>query len=209
MLLLEECILSRIITKKRIIKLTDSSFDLRINNNNKKKWFIVFYTNTCAYCETTLHILENEILPHYENDTTIEFGIINCNDNTWLPLRFNITYIPYSILIDISTQQMFEYKYYNTFDFITSFIDYEHINLNASSIPPKYTYITRTKILLIQSYNEIKVAITHILQYYNLNINISDYILVPLFIICIIFVWKIQSLFINKIKLLFNNRVNI
>ena len=196
-------------TTHRLIELTDRNFDVKIKRNvNNKKWFIIFYVHSCSYCEQMLNVVEKEIIPNYNNDNTIEFAAVNCHDNIWLPLRFNITYIPYTVLIDVFKQQMFEFKLYSTFEHISGFIDSEKDDKDAIAIPSKYNYYTRIKVLLTQCYYAIKINSEHFLKEHGININISDYILVPCCIVLIICVFKLQSLLLNKVKLLFNKTIN-
>ena len=195
-------------TTHKLIELNDKNFDTKIKYNVNKKWFIIFYVNSCSYCERMLHVVENEIIPNYNNDNTIEFGVVNCHDNIWLPLRFNITYIPYTVLIDTSKKQMFEFKLYGTFEHINEFIESEKDNKDAIVIPSKFNYYTRIKVLLIQSYYGIKVNIEDLLKQYDINIKINDYILVPCCVVLLICVFKLQSWLINKVKALFNKKIS-
>ena len=90
-----------------------------------------------------LHVVEHEVIPNCDSDNTIEFGVVNCHDNIWLPLRFNITYIPYTVLIDTSKKQMFEFKLYSTFEHISEFIKSEKDDKDLIAVPSKYNYYTR------------------------------------------------------------------
>ena len=76
--------------------LTDWTYDKEISYlNSQSKYLIVFHVLSCVFCQKTIQILENEVIPKYKNDKNINFGFINCDQNFWLTLRYNITQTPY------------------------------------------------------------------------------------------------------------------
>ena len=75
------------------------------------------------------------IVPHYENDDKISFGVINLDrkSNFWIGLKFNITHIPYIILIEDRKMYLFKEQFEE--NQVINFINEEKNIEDALDIP--------------------------------------------------------------------------
>ena len=183
-----------------IIKLTDNSFDSKVTPNSNKKWFIVFYVDTCSYCEQMLRVLEKDVIPNYDNDNSIGFGSVDCNKNIWLSLRFNITHVPYSILLDESKQYMYEFKAYSTAELINEFIESDKQEKDRIIIPKPYSYVQAIKTIIVELYFSFKETIEELLKSIGIYVNVSHFILIPFLTLMLLLVIKVQKMILNVIQ---------
>ena len=183
-----------------IIKLTDNCFDNKVTPTSNKKWFIVCYVDTCSYCEQMLRVLVKEVIPNYDNDNSIAFGSIDCNKNIWLSLRFNITHVPYSVLLDESKQYMYEFKSYSTAELINEFIESDKQEGDRIIIPKPYSYVQAIKTIIVELYFSLKETIEEVLKSIGLNVNVSHFILIPCLVLMVVLVVKVQKIVLNVIK---------
>ena len=96
--------------------------DLKSFIETKTKLFLIFFAKNCEYCGYSIHVLKELIVPHYENDNKISFGVINLDrkSNFWIGLKFNITHIPYILLIEDKKMYLFkdQFEERHVIDFI-------------------------------------------------------------------------------------------
>ena len=101
----------------------------------KKKLFLIFFAKNCDYCGYSVRVLKERIVQHYEEDNKISFGVINLDrqSNFWIGYKFNITQIPYILLIEGG--KMYQFK--EQFDEmkVVQFIDEEKNIEDALDIP--------------------------------------------------------------------------
>ena len=88
-------LLSYIISKNFLLEITDSNYKT-IVDKSKIPVILIFYDNTCKYCNSTIKIIESFIMPSYKENETI-FGKINLDENPYLYYQFNVKKIPYII----------------------------------------------------------------------------------------------------------------
>ena len=93
-----------VIISKKLVELNNESFNRMVEANKyekNKKLLVIFYTKNCLHCREAINIISKEIIDKYKNDIRIDFGKVDCDlrENIWLNLRFNITRIPYIIII--------------------------------------------------------------------------------------------------------------
>lgn len=163
------CLIKLIISEniKKIFDLTNESFDKLVLPENEiisKKWLIVFYGENCPSCDKTIKLLNQEILREFEKNPKINFGSVNCDspDNFWLNVRFNITRIPYVILI--IDNKMFEYNYYFEKFHIIDFINEEKDEKDSLLIPEPISYYDKVKFSSKYSMNKINKKIPDIVK---------------------------------------------
>ena len=69
-----------------------------------------------------MRVLKEKVVVHYENDNKITFGVVNLDrkDNFWIGLKFNITQIPYIVLIEEKKMYLFneQFEEMNVVNFI-------------------------------------------------------------------------------------------
>ena len=88
--------------------LTESTFDEEIQNENHTPWLIVFYMHTCPYCKTAIDAINKFTDKNKDNDKQhqIKLGKVECDDNMFFCSRFNVTQVPYIVIIQ--NQKLYE-----------------------------------------------------------------------------------------------------
>ena len=134
-------------SKKQIMLLDGDDLDSQINLSSKSntKLFLIFFVEHCVYCTHALKILKEKIVKNFEDEDEISFGVVNLDDqkNVWTGLRFNISRIPYVILIE--KEKM--YYYQNAFEenLVMKFINEEKNIEDALDIPPPSNFFDKLK----------------------------------------------------------------
>ena len=139
---------------KQIMIYEGDSFDNALQNSIKerKKLFVIFYINHCSYCAHSIKVLKEQVIKNYDDEDEIEFGSVNLDkqSNVWLGVRFNITKIPFIILIENKRNEFTQKIKEN----MQSLLDKYKINIQWNNI---MTYILLAFILLIFIYLESKL----------------------------------------------------
>lgn len=128
---------------KEMAVLTDHNFDTIIPyyERNNKKWLVIFHIPSCQYCVHSLKILQNDVLPKEEGETN--FASVDCTKNIWTSMRFNITKLPYIVLIE--GKEMYEFKMLVTEVNIKNFINEEKNVEDGLPLPPPVTTLEMAK----------------------------------------------------------------
>ena len=114
--------------KIELLELNDSNFDLVIQNGKNNRWLILFYLQTCYHCSRARTII-NRILEfqEYKIINNIKFASIEIENNTKTNIRFNISQVPYIILVENNT--MFEFDNYANEKNLINFIETNFTNV--------------------------------------------------------------------------------
>ena len=106
------------------ISLTSSNFDSYVQSGKYDRWLIMFYTSTCSFCYQVKTLI-NKILTEKEFNNNIKFGKIDLSSNLKLQIRFNITHIPYVIMV--KNYYMYEMKFLPTQETLTKFLESDNL----------------------------------------------------------------------------------
>ena len=123
-LLLTTITLISYIFSKEIKIYESDTFEQDLKNfiETKTKLFLIFFAKNCEYCGYSVRVLKELVVPHYENNDKISFGVINLDrkSNFWIGLKFNITHIPYILLIEDKKMYLFkdQFEERHVIDFI-------------------------------------------------------------------------------------------
>ena len=124
-----------IIPNDKIHELNDYILDSVVQQGNIYRWFLLLYSKTCGHCRrarTQISKLFNE----YKNNETIRFGEIEIGDNVMSHARFNISGVPYIILVENNT--MYELDLYPSYDNLKKFLNTNFNDVkNETKIFPK------------------------------------------------------------------------
>ena len=92
-----------------------------------------------------LKILKTQVIKNFEDEDEISFGSINLDEqkNVWFGLRFNVTKIPYIILIE--NKKMYLYQKNFESKEVIKFINEEKNIEDALDIPDEITFFTKFK----------------------------------------------------------------
>ena len=92
-----------------------------------------------------------------------------------MSLRFNITYIPYMIMIEKG--KMYEFKSHFSPDSFEQFINEEKNAEDAKPIPEKNTYFFMLKTVMRESFIMIKMNLESFLKKHGYDVKINDYMM--------------------------------
>ena len=206
-IILEFYLFELISAEKKILILDGDYFDKAIQNaiSSKYKLFLIFHVQKCQYCTHVLKVLKSQVIKNYEDDENIFFGSVNLDEqsNVWLGIRFNISRIPYIILIENKKMYHFESQFEESL--VVKFINEEKNVEDGEEIPPAVTFKRKFGIAV----EELTETIQGYLNKYLGTKAWSSKMTYILLIMCFIGVIYIESSIINKCKNLckFNKKV--
>ena len=120
-----------------LLEITDSNYK-KLVEKSKIPVILIFYDNSCKYCNSTIKIIESFIMPSYKENEMI-FGKINLDENPYLYYQFNVKKIPYIIILE--NNKMFIYN--NSViskEKIEKFFKEERLYENGIKIPKTISY---------------------------------------------------------------------
>lgn len=201
-------LLSNISSSKKVMILEADQLDsqIKIASESNYKLFLLFYANNCQYCTMALKILKNQIVKNFEDEDEISFGSINLDEqkNIWLGLRFNVTRIPYVVLIE--NKKMYLYNYNFDEKAVINFINEEKNIEDALDIPEEMTFFWKLK----SAMDELNENIEKILEKFGVNKTFGMKLAYILIILAIILFLYLENKLIDCCRNYFcNKRVNI
>ena len=120
-------------TQEEIIELDDSNFDSIIQNGYKNRWLILFYLEKCYHCKRARTVLNSVLeLKEYKNINNIKFASIEIDRNSKSTIRFNVTKVPYIVLVE--NKNMLEFDSYVSELKIIDFIETNFTNVTNDLI---------------------------------------------------------------------------
>ena len=178
------------IVPKKILELNNESFNRLVESNKyikNKKLLVLFYSKYCYNCREAINIISNDIVERYKYDSNIDFGKVDCDlrENIWLNIRFNISRIPYIILIkgNYFYELNSNYDKYELEYFINNIKD----KRDLIQLPDDVEIFTKRIIILKYTINYFR---DYFQYYFNISIN-QNIIIFILIILLIILVWII------------------
>ena len=161
------------LSTKKIMILEGDQLDSQIKSASETnfKLFLLFYVNNCEYCNMALKILKTQVIKNFEDEDEISFGSINLDEqkNVWFGLRFNVTKIPYIILIE--NKKMYLYQKNFESKEVIKFINEEKNIEDALDIPDEITFFTKFKAAM----RELGGNIEKILEKFGVSVKLMDY----------------------------------
>ena len=103
----------------KIYELNDLLFDDFIREGKIYRWFIIFYSKTCGHCRRARKEIQ-KVFQDLKHDDTIRFAQLEAYDNTMTNVRFNISGVPYIILVENNT--IYELELFPNYDNLKNFI---------------------------------------------------------------------------------------
>ena len=198
---------SNISSTKKVMILEADQLDsqIKIASESNYKLFLLFYANNCQYCTMALKILKNQIVKNFEDEDEISFGSINLDEqkNIWLGLRFNVTKIPYAVLIENKRMYLFNYNFDEKA--VINFINEEKNIEDALDIPEEMTFFWKLK----SAMDELNENIEKILEKFGVNKTFGMKLAYILIILAIILFLYLENKLIDCCRNYFcNKRVN-
>ena len=155
------------LSTKKVMILEGQQLDsqIKLASQSNYKLFVIFYVNNCEYCKMALKTLKTQVIKNFEDEDEVSFGSINLDEqkNIWFGIRFNVTRIPYVILIE--KEKM--YYYQNAFEenLVMKFINEEKNIEDAFDIPDEITFFMKFKAAM----NELAGKLEKILEKFGVN----------------------------------------
>ena len=194
--ILSLCKLSK--EEKKILIIEGDYLDKAITNSilSNYKLFLLFHVKNCPYCTHALKVLKNDVIKHYKEEENIFFGSIDLDQqsNLWLGLRFNITKIPFIILIENKKMYHFESQFEESV--VLKFINEEKNIEDGEDIPEPVTFRKKFDIAVQELTEKIQIILN---KYFKNNFwnKTMTYILLFTFFICFIY---LESTMIEKCR---------
>ena len=165
------------------MKIEGDNLDLALKNSYQSqfKLFLVFYVKNCQYCMHALKVLKNSIAKNYDEEEEISFGSVDLDNqlNVWVGLRFNITRIPFIILVENNKM----YHYENQFEesLVMKFISEEKNIEDGEDIPKPIGFTQKFYIAVDELTERIQGVVDMIGLKVKWNINMTYAFLVLIF----------------------------
>lgn len=183
--------------KSEIINLNDTNFNSFVKDVKDKRWIILFYIESCHYCDKALNELEKILRKNkFKVINDIKFGIVDISNNQYINFRFNISQVPYIILVE--NNSIVELNLYPNEKNLIDFIESNLSNFeNILPLPKKdilkyyYTYINNSLSLFIDPINQF-------LKSNNINYSFNSISFILLYTILCIILWTIIIKAYNK-----------
>ena len=137
----------------KIHELNDISFDFIIKDGKIYRWFILFYSRSCGHCKRAKkEILK--IFDTYKNKTNLRFAEIEAYQNTMTNIRFNVTGVPYMIIVE--NKSMYEMDLFPNYDNLKDFIftNFTEVKDDLKPFPKKVKFAYVAWLILKQTLDD-------------------------------------------------------
>ena len=160
-------------SKKTIKQLENDSLDKELHNaiESKTKLFLIFYIDKCPYCVHSIKVLNEKIINNFEDEDEINFGTVNLDkqDNIWLGMRFNITKIPFIILIENNKMYKFQKQFEESV--VLKFIEDEKDIEDALEIPKDFGLTSKINAVFSEFNERIRAAMQLFLDNHGIKLK--------------------------------------
>ena len=121
----------------QMIPLHDSNFDSVIQNGNNNRWFIFFYAESSKYSKNVKAYVDTIINDkRYISINNLRFASVDIDYSLRLRIRFNITGIPYIIMVE--DDKMLELNFIPNEQLYIKFFEIKDINEEKNVIDFKH-----------------------------------------------------------------------
>jgi hypothetical protein len=155
------------------IDLTNSNFDYLVQNGITNHWLLIFYTENCGFCKQIKSLI-NKMIDDGKIISEIKFGKIDLSYNLGLQIRFNITKIPYIILVN--NYSMYEVNFLPTEDSLNHFFESENLDEYKKfkkAFPQKLSLYKFIKNLVIFAFSDLTKKINSFLKKNKVSIELT------------------------------------
>ena len=168
----------------KIYELSDMTFEDTINAGKYYKWCIIFYLKTCGHCKRAKNARDK--IFKKVTDPKLRFAQLETEENMITNLRFNITGVPYIVLIE--DNKMLELEKYPNEENLLNFCQSNFSDFEKEIVPyPKPIGMGKVSwIIFRETINGLVQQINYYLKKYGINhqMNFNEFIiLVLLFLI--------------------------
>ena len=195
--------------QEELIELNDSNFDSVIQNGYKNRWLILFYLETCYHCYRARTLINRILeLRDYNKINNIKFASIEIKNNSKCNIRFNMSGVPYIILVENNT--MYELDSYASEKNLINFIGTDFMNVTSELKPfPQYSVIKHYYRLTQNSLFYVIDIVNNYLESKNIKFKFNGITFVLSYMIICIIVWTSVILIFEKCFSLKNTKKKI
>ena len=168
----------------KIYELSDMTFEDSINAGKYYKWCVIFYLKTCGHCKRAKNARDK--IFKKVSDPKVRFAQLETEENMITNFRFNVTAVPYIVLIE--NNSMLELEKYPNEENLLNFCQSNFSNFEKEIIPyPKPIGMGKVSwIMFRETINGLVYRINNYLKKYGINyqLNFNEFlILVVLFLV--------------------------
>ena len=151
----------------KIYELSDMTFEDTINAGKYYKWCIIFYLKTCGHCKRAKNARDK--IFKKVSDPKVRFAQLETEENMITNIRFNITAVPYIVLIE--NNSMLELEKYPNEENLLNFCQSNFSNFEKEIIPyPKPIGMGKVSwIMFRETINSLIHQINYYLKKYGIN----------------------------------------
>ena len=168
----------------KIYELSDMTFEDSINAGKYYKWCVIFYLKTCGHCKRAKNARDK--IFKKVSDPKVRFAQLETEENMITNFRFNVTAVPYIVLIE--NNSMLELEKYPNEENLLNFCQSNFSNFEKEIIPyPKPIGMGKVSwIMFRETINGLIYQINNYLKKYGINhqLNFNEFlILLVLFLV--------------------------
>ena len=159
-------------TANKIHELNDITFDYMIREGKIYRWFILFYSRSCGHCKRAKkEILK--IFDDYKNISNLRFAEMEAYQNTMTNVRFNITGVPYMILVE--NNKIYEMDLFPNYDNLKDFIftNFSDVEEELKPLPRKVKFAYVAYLILKQTLDDITDNFNRFLKSKGINFQFN------------------------------------
>ena len=140
-------------SSSKIHELNDITFDYIIRDGKIYRWFIIFYSRSCGHCKRAKKEI-SKIFETFNNISNLRFAQMEAYQNTVTNIRFNISGVPYMILVENGSMYEMDLfpNYENLKDFI--FTNFTEVEGDLKPIPRKVKFAYVAWVILKQTLDD-------------------------------------------------------
>jgi hypothetical protein len=155
-----------------VLEISDGNIDSTVGDGKGSTWLLLFYLETCPHCRSAKESFEKlsikSGLTDEENLNNLQIGKIECSQNNWACLRFNITRVPTVYMLH--DDKMFEFISYTTYEKLYKFLTEEKLIENGLPIPAQLGMVN----ILFKVFEEsVRVLNEYINDFLHRNLNLN------------------------------------
>ena len=172
-------------TGSKIHDLNDLFFDYMIRDGKIYRWFILFYSKTCGHCMRAKREIK-KVFEELKSNDTLRFAQIEAYDNTMTNVRFNITGVPYIIVVENNT--MYELDLYPHYENLKKFIftNFSEVKDELKPFPKKVKFHYVAWVIFKQTLDSITASVNIFLKKKNSKIQFNPYVFILTVLITIL-----------------------
>ena len=156
----------------KIYDLNDLIFDSIIRDGEIYRWFIIFYSKTCGHCKRAKKEI-SKLFNDLKNVKTLRFAQMEAYDNTMTNVRFNITGVPYIILVE--NNSILELDLFPNYDNLKNFTltNFSEVQDELKHLPKRVKFHYVAWVIFKQTLDSITTGFNNFIKKKGINIQFN------------------------------------